>query len=193
VLSNLAARLGAFAYSNGSIDAAVATTLAPGGYTVQVVDDAGIGGTVLTEIYAADEASAGAVVPRLINLSARAVVAPGKPLIGGFIVTGASGTVQKVLVRGVGPALSKFGVTGAIADPVLKVYDAAGALIATNDNWSGAAEVASAAAATGAFSLDLASKDAALVLALAPGAYTLEISNAGTAGEALADIYAVPQ
>ena len=193
VLSNLAARLGAFAYVNGSVDAAVAATLAPGGYTVQVSDDAGLGGTVLTEIYAADEASAGAVVPRLINLSARAAVAPGKPLIGGFIVTGATGTVQKVLVRGVGPALSKFGVTGALADPILKVYDSAGALIVTNDNWGGTVEVVAAAGATGAFSLDLLSKDAALVLALAPGAYTLEISTAGAAGEALADIYAVPQ
>jgi hypothetical protein len=160
---------------------------------VQVSDDAGLGGTVLTEIYAADEASAGAVVPRLINLSARAAVAPGKPLIGGFIVTGITGTVQKVLVRGVGPTLSKFGVTGALADPILRVYDASGALIVTNDNWSGSADIVAAAAATGAFGLDAASKDAALILSLAPGAYTLEISTAGTAGEALADIYAVPQ
>ena len=193
VLSNLAARLGAFAYVNGSVDAAVATTLAPGGYTVQVSDDAGLGGTVLTEIYAADEASAGAIVPRLINLSARAAVAPGKPLIGGFIVTGASGTTQKVLVRGIGPTLAQFGVTGALADPILKVYDATGALIVTNDNWGGTVEIVSAAGATGAFTLDLLSKDAARVLALAPGAYTLEISTTGTAGEALADIYAVPQ
>jgi hypothetical protein len=41
--------------------------------------------------------------------------------------------------------------------------------------------------------LDAGTKDAALVLSVSPGSYTLEISTAGAAGEALADIYAVPQ
>ena len=192
LLSALAQRVGAFAYAAGGTDAAVIASLAPGGYTVQVTDDAAKGGTVLTEIYAADDSSL-ATLPRLINLSARAVVAQGKPLIGGFIVTGAAGTSQKVLVRGIGPTLAKFSVAGALADPILRVYDGAGALIATNDNWGGTAAVASAAGATGAFGLDPDSKDAALVLALTPGSYTLEVSTAGTSGEALADIYAVPQ
>jgi uncharacterized delta-60 repeat protein len=190
-LSALAQRLGAFAYATGGTDAAVIATLSPGAYTVQVNDDAAKGGTVLTEIYAADD-SALSALPRLINLSARAAVASGKPLIAGFIVTGANGTKQKMLVRGVGPTLAKFGVTGAVADPVLGVYDSAGALVAANDNWSGA-DITAAVSASGSFGLDPGSKDAALVLALAPGAYTLQVSTAGTAGEALAEIYALPQ
>ena len=80
-----------------------------------------------------------------------------------------------------------------LADPVLKVFNTAGALIATSDNWSGS-DVSAAASATGAFALDAGSKDAALVLTLAPGGYTFEVTGApGTAaGEALADIYAAP-
>jgi len=191
-LSALASRLGAFAYNAGSVDAAVSATLAPGGYTVQVSDDAAKGGTVLTEIYAADDLTT-ADTPRLINLSARALVQTGKTLVAGFIVTGQPGTVQKVLVRGIGPTLAKFGVANALAAPVLIVYDASGARIAFNDAWANNSEVSAAAAATGAFALEAGTKDAALVLALSPGAYTLEISTLGAAGEALADIYAVPQ
>ena len=191
-LSALASRLGAFAYNAGSVDAAVSATLAPGGYTVQVSDDAAKGGTVLTEIYAADDLTT-SDTPRLINLSARALVQTGKTLIGGFIVTGQPGTVQKVLVRAIGPTLAKFNVTNALAAPVLKVYDSTGARIALNDAWANNSEVSAAAAATGAFALEAGTKDAALVLSLSPGAYTLEISTTGAAGEALADIYAVPQ
>ena len=191
-LSALASRLGAFAYNAGSVDAAVSATLAPGGYTVQVSDDAAKGGTVLTEIYAADELTT-TDTPRLINLSARALVQTGKTLVAGFIVTGQPGTVQKVLVRAIGPTLAKFGVTNALAAPVLKVYDSTGARIAFNDAWANNTEVSAAAAATGAFALEAGTKDAALVLSLSPGAYTLEISTTGAAGEALADIYAVPQ
>jgi len=191
-LSTLSSRLGAFAYTTGSVDAAVIATLAPGGYTVIVNDDAAKGGTVLTEIYAADDLTS-TDTPRLINLSARAVVQAGKPLIGGFIVTGQPGTVQKILVRGIGPTLAKFGVANVLASPVLKVYDSTGARIAFNDSWASSAEVSAAAAATGAFALDAGTKDAALVLSLSPGSYTLEISTAGAVGEVLADIYAVPQ
>jgi len=190
-LAALAARLGGFPFAAGSADAAVSATLAPGSYTVEVTDDTGRGGTVLTEVYAAD-AAPGAANARLINLSARAPVAPGRPLVGGLVITGDAGTVQRVLVRGIGPTLAKFAVTGALADPTLRIYDSAGGLIATNLDWSGE-EIAAAAAATGAFALDAGTKDAAVVLTLSPGLYTLVVSTTGAAGEALADIYALPQ
>ena len=179
-----AARLGAFALPAGSVDAAVVVSLAPGNYSVQVGDDSARGGSVLTEIYTAESVA----TATLVNLAARAPVAAGRPLIGGFVVTGDAGTVQRLLLRGVGPGLAKFGVAGALADPVIKVYNSAGALVASNDNWSGAD-----IAALAPFALDAASKDAALVYSFTPGAYTLEVSTTGTAGEALAEIYSVPQ
>ena len=101
--------------------------------------------------------------------------------------SGEAGTVQRLLLRGVGPGLAKFGLTGALGDPVIKVYNSAGALIASNDDWSGAD-----LAALAPFALDAGSKDAALIYSFSPGAYTLEVSTTGTAGEALAEIYSAP-
>ncbi len=177
-----AARLGAFAYPAGSVDAAVLVSLAPGNYTVQVGDDHARGGSVLTEIYTAESVA----TATLVNLASRAPVAAGRPLVGGFVITGDAGTMQRLLFRGVGPGLAKFGVVGALADPVIKIYNSAGALVVSNDSWSGA-EVAALAP----FALDAGSKDAALIHSFAPGAYTLEVSTTGTAGEALAEIYSV--
>ena len=53
--------------------------------------------------------------------------------IGGFIITGTD--PKLVVIRGIGPSLADFGVTGALADPVLELHDSTGATIATNDNW----------------------------------------------------------
>jgi hypothetical protein len=167
---------------DGSVDAAVVISLAPGNYSVQVGDDAARGGSVLTEIYTAESVA----TATLVNLAARAPVAAGRPLIGGFVITGDAGTVQRLLLRGVGPGLAKFGVAGTLADPVIKVYNSAGALVASNDNWSGA-EIAALAP----FALDVGSKDAALIYPFTPGAYTLEVSTTGPSGEALAEIYSV--
>jgi hypothetical protein len=192
-VSAASAATGAFPLTAGSADAALLLNLAPGGYTAQVTDTRGLGGVVLTEIYDANGAT---TTPRFSNLSTRAPVSPGNPLIGGFVITAADGTsTQRVLIRGVGPGIAKFGVTNVLADPVLKVYNSAGALVATSDNWSSTDGTAAAATASGAFALDAGSKDAALLLTLAPGGYTFEITAApGTpvSGEALADIYAAP-
>ena len=185
------ATTGAFPLVVGSKDAALLLNLAAGGYTAQVTDTSGRAGVVLTEVY---DANGPTTTPRFVNLSTRAPVAPGSPLVGGFVITAADGTTtQKVLIRGVGPGIAKFGVSSPLADPVLKVYDSAGAVIAQSNDWSGS-DIAAAAAATGAFALDAGSKDAALLLTLAPGGYTFEITAAPNtaAGEALADIYAAP-
>jgi hypothetical protein len=112
-------------------------------------------------------------------------------LIAGFVIAG-NGPL-KLLVRGVGPSLAQYGVSGAVADPSLAVYRAGSSSpFATNDNWGGATDVAAAALRTGAFPLPAGSKDAALLLTLEPGAYTLQLAAADTAGgEALAEIYIV--
>jgi hypothetical protein len=128
---------------------------------------------------------------RLANLSVRTQTGTGdESLIVGFVIAGA-GTPPALLARGIGPALTGFGVTGVLNDPQLTLRSDT-ALVATNDNWAGNAQVVAAAVATGAFPLvDPASRDAALyVPALAPGSYTVQISGtAGTSGTALAEIY----
>jgi hypothetical protein len=62
--------------------------------------------------------------------------------------------------------------------------------LATNDDWPDLPSVQSAFASAGAFALPLGSKDAALVITLEPGGYTVIVSGAGAStGNALVEIY----
>jgi hypothetical protein len=54
-------------------------------------------------------------------------------MIAGFIITGTGS--KRVALRGIGPSLADFGVPDVLADPVLELRDASGALLLTNDNW----------------------------------------------------------
>jgi hypothetical protein len=123
---------------------------------------------------------------RLINLSSRVRVGAGRTLITGFVVGGT--TPKRVVLRAVGPTLSGFGVTGALANPRLQLFDATGKVIAENDDWSGA-DTTAAMAQVGAFGLTAGAKDAALLVTLAPGAYTMQVAEVAGEGVALAEIY----
>lgn len=131
---------------------------------------------------------------RLINLSCRARVGTGADiLIPGLVVAGTA--PKTLLVRAVGPTLSAFGVTGELADPTLTVFSGT-TTVATNNDWSsgpGTAAVAAAATQAGAFALPLGSRDAALIVTLNPGAYTIQVAGIGNAtGVALVEVYEVP-
>ena len=68
------------------------------------------------------------------NLSTRLRVETGeKVMIGGFIITGQ--IPKAVVLRGLGPSLSKFGLTDLLLDPVFELRGASGNLIFRNDNW----------------------------------------------------------
>jgi hypothetical protein len=185
-------RLGAFAFTAGSKDAALLTTLKPGAYTAQIADPSGTGtGVALAEIYDAS-VNPNADYQRLVNISSRGRVTPDDGvLIGGFVVTGNS--PKTLLIRGIGPALTNFGIAGALADPALTIYQDSKA-IATNEGWANNAAITTAAIQTGAFTLASGSKDAAVLITLNPGAYTAQIKSAKNAssGVALIEIYEVP-
>ncbi len=126
------------------------------------------------------------VGPQPLNLSTRAFISAGdNVVIGGFIISGTD--PKTVVLRGLGPSLSDFGLSGVIGDPVLSVYDSSGAVIATNDNWQmdpGQAEIA-------ANGLEPASPfESATLQTLAPGAYTVTVAgkNAGQ-GIGLLELY----
>ncbi|HZE13089.1 MAG TPA: hypothetical protein VE086_04965, partial [Chthoniobacterales bacterium] len=86
-------------------------------------------------------------------------------LIGGFIITGTD--PKKVIIRGIGPSLSAFGVPGALQDTTLELFTG-NTSIAFNDNWrdTQGADIQ----ATGFQPSD--DRESAIVQALAPGAYT---------------------
>lgn len=184
-IAAVARRVGAFALTRGSTDAVLLTTLTPGVYTTHI---SGGEGVALGEIYDASENPQGEY-QRLINISSRGEVAPGEAvLIGGFVVTGNS--PKRVLVRGIGPGLAAQGIAGPLADPVLKIFDH-GIQLAENDDWAAnAAAVIEAARKTGAFALTEGSRDAAVVVTLAPGIYSALVEGKGSAtGIAMVEIY----
>lgn len=188
--ASLFASLGAFPLAAGSADSALQATLAPGSYTAVLTDTAGRSGNALVEIYEAD-----ATTTRVVNLSARAYVGPGADIgIAGFAVRG--GKSGRYLIRGIGPSLASFGVAGVLTTPVLTLTTAAGAPVATNNGWTAAAnaaEIAAAATQVGAFPLGPTAADAALVVTLAPGNYTAQLTGANsTSGIALLEVYELP-
>ena len=114
------------------------------------------------------------------NISTRAFVGTGASVeIGGFIVSGTQ--PKQVLIRGLGPALKQYGVSGALGDPVLKLFSGQ-TVIATNDNWSSdssaTAAITRVTSLVNAPSFELGSKDAAILTTLSPGGYTVQIGRA---------------
>ncbi len=130
----------------------------------------------------------------LANLSVRTRSGSGDDtLILGLVVGGArTGGTKPLLIRGVGPSLTSYGVAGALADPGIEfIRQGTTAPLATNDDWAGDAAVAALANATGAFPLaGAASKDAALALTPQSGNYSVKINGAGTtSGLVLGEVY----
>jgi uncharacterized protein (DUF1800 family) len=181
--------VGAFPLVNNSNDAALVATLSPGAYTAQVSGVNNTTGIALLEIY---DVSGSA---RLMNLSTRALVGTGANAFFSGLVVASGGGARRILVRAVGPSLAQLGVTGAVADPAIAVVDAAGRQIAggANDNWDQPATRAALTAAftqAGAFPLAAGSRDAALLLDVAPGNYVIQVNGVGGAtGSALVEVY----
>ena len=185
------AAVGAFAYTGPlSKDAATTANITTRDNSVKVSAVGSGRGTVIAEIYDATSlASFTTSTPRLINVSVRKHL--GSLLTMGFVVGGS--TSAKVLVRGIGPTLGAFGVPGTVADPQLTLFNSSSVKIGENNDWGGTAPLTAAFASVGAFALPSTSKDAALLVTLAPGNYTAQVTGVnGTTGVALVEVYEVP-
>lgn len=184
------ATLGANALPDSSKDSAALVLLPPKPYTVQLTGGTGI---VLGEVYDADAAATTSPNPagRLTNLSARAQVGTGENiLIAGLVIAG--NAPKRLLLRGIGPKLTSYGVSGILADPQLRVYSG-GDVVAENNDWGNSATLKDAFSVTGAFSLDDNSKDAALIVTLDPGVYTVQVSGVNNStGVGLVEVYDMP-
>jgi hypothetical protein len=121
----------------------------------------------------------------LENISTRAeVLTNTNVLIGGFVISG-TGTKQ-VLVRGLGPTLTDFGVAGALADPFLSLVTGSGNVLWNNDNWKDSQQAA--IQATG--KAPTHDSEAAIVQILGPGNYTAVLSGKNnTTGIGLVEVY----
>lgn len=120
-----------------------------------------------------------------MNLSTRTRVETGDSVgIGGFIITG--NAPKRVLIRAVGPSLASFGVSNALADPILELHGPGSFTTIRNDNWreAQAAEIQ----ATGISPAN--ELESAIIATLAPGAYTAIVTGAGnTSGVGLVEVY----
>jgi type VI protein secretion system component Hcp len=121
----------------------------------------------------------------LENISTRSLVGIDQNvLITGFIIEG-TGPKQLVL-RALGPTLAQFGVAGFLQNPTLELHNSAGAVIASNDDWTQAANAQS-------IPVNLRPPDnhePALLVNLIPGAYTAIVRGVNnTTGIALAEAY----
>ncbi|WP_414660009.1 lamin tail domain-containing protein [Horticoccus sp. 23ND18S-11] len=190
-LTTTTASLGAFALTSGSADSSLLVDLPPGQYSAATGGANNGTGIALVEIYDADTTAATA---KLANIATRGFVGTGTDIIvAGFVIAGEG--AKTILVRAIGPTLSSFGLTGVLADPQLAIFRGSESIL-TNDNWSGgttAVSTASVASQVGAFALPTGSKDAAFVVTLPAGAYTVQVSGvAGATGLALVEIYEAP-
>ena len=166
-----------------SLESAILTSLGPGKYTAVISGENSTTGVALAEAYDLDTTT-GAI---LSNISTRGFVDTGNQImIGGFIIQGSA--TQKVLVRGLGPTLTGFGVTGALADPTLELRDANGNLIDSNDNWKSTNQTA--IMATGLQPPN--DLESAILRVLNAGKYTAIVQGANsTTGVALVEVYAL--
>jgi hypothetical protein len=114
--------------------------------------------------------------PRMENISTRMQVLTGEDvMIAGFVIGGA--TSKQVAVVATGPSLSAYGIANPLANPTLRLVRSSDqAVIATNDDWQSAPNWAALQASSFAPTHPL---EAALLVDLAPGAYTAIVEGAG--------------
>ena len=187
------AALGAFA-PTWSFEAILLRSVEPNPYTVLVTDVLGDTGEVLIEAYDADSPDAAG---RLTNLSTRTQVGGSAGILtAGFVIAGTGDLT--LLIRGVGPTLADYGVSDVMGDPTLRVISSAtGADVGFNDDWgfasSGSTLLRTTASAVGAFALREDSADAALLITLPPGVYTVQMDayDNMSPGTGLVEIYEV--
>lgn len=124
-----------------------------------------------------------------LNISTRLGVGTGDDaMIGGFIITG--NTSKQVLIRGLGPSLSNFGLTGLLLDPVLELRGADGSLLLQNDNWKDAqrSEIEGTPFEPGD------DRESVIIASLPPAAYTAVLTGTNqSTGLGLLEIYDLDQ
>jgi len=177
-------QVGAFDLGSAD-DTAVLLNLAPGSYTAHISGQDGSTGVALGEIYAVDQGQS-----RLINSSVRGPVGTGENiLIPGFTIAGGA---RLALIRAAGPALDPFGVPDTLDRPSL-VLRRDGVTLATNQGWTtgfDASAVQARAMMVGAFPFSAQSADAAVLVSLESGGYTVAVAGAdGGTGAALVEVY----
>ncbi|MBV9009557.1 MAG: hypothetical protein JO354_10400, partial [Verrucomicrobia bacterium] len=67
------------------------------------------------------------------NGSGRSRISPKAELLTGFVIAG--NQPKTIVVRALGPSLSRWGIAAGLPNPTLELHDASGNLLAYDDNW----------------------------------------------------------
>jgi hypothetical protein len=172
-------------------DAALVTNLNLGYYSMVVMPSGGSmtsgGGSSegigLVEVYDNDHSS----TSRLSGISTRSYVGSSATdyMYAGLAIQGN----VKLLIRGLGKGLIAQGVAGALDDAMITVRDVNGAILYSNDNWQ---TDASASTLTQRGQAPTDSSDAAMIIDLPEGLYTIEVKSVrGGQGVALVEVYEI--
>lgn len=169
-----------------NFESAIDATLTPGAYTALISGKNNTSGVGLIELFDRD----GTSLSKLGNISTRAFVNTGDDIvIAGFILGNNSGT-DAVVVRGLGPSLSGFGVPDPLPDPTLELRNEDGTLVLNNDNWE---DDPAQAAELDTHGLALANHlESGIAASLPPGNYTALLRGANNGiGVGLVEVYDV--
>ena len=149
-----------------TLESAIDATLDPGAYTAIVSGKNGTSGVALVEVYDLNQG----VDSKLADISTRAFVSTADNIvIAGFVISGGSAS-DNVVVRGLGPSLSGFGLSSVLSDPTLQLRDTNGTLLISDNDWQDDPVQAAAITADGLAPTD--DREAALTATVPPGLYT---------------------
>jgi CSLREA domain-containing protein len=162
----------------------IMNNLPPANYTATLTGKNNTTGLGLVEVYDNNPA----VDAQLGNISTRGLVQGGNNvMIGGFILGNGSNN-SRIVVRGLGPSLSQFGLNNVLADPTLELRNADGTLVIVNDNWTD--DPVSAAQLTANGFAPQNQKESGIFTSLPAGQFTAILAGKnGSVGIGLVEIY----
>lgn len=170
-------------------ESAMAVSLDPGAYTVQVRNNGGSEGVGLIEVFDWDILSGNTDVTtsRLLNISTRGIVGSGESvMIGGFVIDGTE--AKTVAITAKGPSLAQYGISNPISDPSISLMRGQDLIAQNDDVVALPTQNRDILAQGGVLPGDL--YESALLIALEPGAYTVVLKNDGpTAGVGIVEVY----
>lgn len=176
---------------DSTAEPAIIATLPPGAYTAIVKDEGSATGVGTVEAYDLESGSDSS----LVNVSTRGLVRTGdNVMIGGFITIAAP---TKLFIRARGPSLSSAGIASGLPDPELELHDA-GNTIARNNDWQttqlgGIITSDQVAEIQNSTVKPSSPAEPAMIVTLAPGSYTVIVSDAnGHSGVATVEAFAIP-
>jgi len=165
-------------------ESVIVATLPPAAYTAILTGKNNITGIGLIEMYDGNLAADS----ELANISTRGFVQTQDKVMIGGLTLGGNQNNTRIALRGIGPSLTRFGLSNVLADPTLELHNANGSILVTNDDWTDDPVSAALLAANG---LALQNpKESGIFTSLPAGAFTAILAGKnGGIGIGLVEIY----